>query len=281
MRLSHNMFSLGIYRNYKTNLTDNSKAIGNISSGKKLNSAKDNPNKIAQSENLKIQLLAREAAVQNTQDTNSMIQTFDGALQEVNNNLSRLKELTVKAANGSYDDADKDIIQKEIDSIKEGIDHLVTKTTFNNIPISKGTGLTDINVPSENKKSQIGALPDEAIDVPFYNVTSEGLGIKDIDVTIAGDPQKAISDVDKAVNLVSRIRSKYGAIQNRLENNISTMEETNESYSRAQSSIEDADVAEEMVEFCRSQIVTQSSIALMAQSNKFPQEALNVLSNVR
>lgn len=279
MRLSHNMFSLRIYRNYQTNLADNSKAIGNVSSGKKLNSSKDNPNKIAQSENLKIQLLAREAAVQNTQDTNSMIQTFDGALQEVNNDLSRLKELTVKAANGSYDDADKAIIQKEIDSIKESIDNLVTKTTFNDIPIAKGNGAIDINNPSESKKSQIGALPDEAIDIPFYNVTTKGLGIDGINVT--NDTQKAMKDVDNAINLVSRIRSKYGAIQNRLEDNISTMEETNESYSKAQSSLEDADIAEEMVEFCRSQIVTQSSIALMAQSNKFPQEALNVLASVK
>lgn len=279
MRLSHNMFSLGIYRNYKTNLTDNSKAIGNISSGKKLNSAKDNPNKIAQSENLKIQLLAREAAVQNTQDTNSMIQTFDGALQEVNNNLSRLKELTVKAANSTNDDSDKVAIQKEIDSIKDTIDQLVTKTKFNGIPIAKGTGSIDIDNCVESKKATIGALKDETIDIPFYNVTTEGIGIDGIDVTI--DANGAIDKVSYATKIISRIRSKYGAIQNRLENNISTMEETNESYSRAQSSIEDADIAEEMVEFCRSQIVTQSSIALMAQSNKFPQEALNVLSNVR
>ena len=97
MRLTHNMYSLSLYKNYKIVLSQNATAIERTSSGKKLNSAKDNPSKIADSDRLKISLLSRQAASSNMQDTDSMVQTFDGALQEMNNNVSRLKELAVKA----------------------------------------------------------------------------------------------------------------------------------------------------------------------------------------
>lgn len=278
MRLNQNMFSLGIYRNYKTTLTENSKALGNISSGKKLNSAKDNPNKIAQSENLKIQLLAREAARNNIQDTNSMLQTFDGALQEVQNNLSRLKELTVKATTDTYNDGDKEIMQKEIESIKTSIDDLVKGTRFNGISLNSDGSTLD---SPKTKYATIGALSNEKIDIPFYDVSTVGIGINAIDVTNTNGANEGLGKVDNAINIVSRVRSKYGALQSRLEGSISTTDEINESYSKVQSSLEDADVAEEMVEYCRSQILYQSSIALMAQSNKFPQDALNVLASVK
>ena len=124
MRLGHNIYSLQIFKNYKNTLVENSKALGNISTGIKLNSAKDNPNKIAQSDNLKFQILARNAAQSNIQDTTSMLQTFDGALQEMNNNVSRLNELTVRAANETNNDSDRAIIQKEINQILMGIDDL-------------------------------------------------------------------------------------------------------------------------------------------------------------
>lgn len=272
------MFSLGIYRNYKTTLTENSKALGNISSGKKLNSAKDNPNKIAQSENLKIQLLAREAARNNIQDTNSMLQTFDGALQEVQNNLSRLKELTVKATTDTYNDGDKEIMQKEIESIKTSIDDLVKGTTFNGISLNSDGSTLD---SPKTKHATIGALSNEKIDIHFYDVSTVGIGINAIDVTNTNGANEGLGKVDNAINIVSRVRSKYGALQSRLEGSISTTDEINESYSKGQSSLEDADVAEEMVKYCRSQILYQSSIALMAQSNKFPQDALNVLASVK
>lgn len=278
MRLSHNMFSLSIYKNYKTTLAENSKALGNISSGKKLNSAKDNPNKIAQSENLKIQLLAREAAVSNIQDTNSMLQTYDGTLQEVNNNLSRLKELTVKTGSGIYQDGDKEIIQNEIESIKSSIDKLVKGTTFNGIALNVDGSTMD---SPTTKDATIGAVANEKIDIPFYDVSINGLGINDIDITNTNIGDKALDKVDKAIDMVSRIRSKYGAIQNRLEDTILSTNEINESYSKAQSSLEDSDFAEEMVEYCRSQILYQSSIALMAQSNNFPKDALNILASVK
>ncbi|WP_459478685.1 flagellin [Clostridium saccharoperbutylacetonicum] len=299
MRLSHNMFSEGIYKNYKRTLVQNSKAMNNIGSGLKLNSAKDNPGKIAEAGNIKISLLSRDAASQNIQDTNSMLQTFDGALQEMNNNVTRLKELSVKAATGTTRPEDRQIIQTEIDKIKEDLDYLAKNTKFNGIAMSNsGATLaqdpTLVASPSAltaklpldnqtpvNRQSTIGALPDQSIDVPFYNLTNTATGIANIDVTNTTKLQTNIDWTDYAGKLISSARSKYGAIQSRLNDTLDDISGMNLSLTSAQSSIEDADIAEESLQLSRTQVIYQASIALMAQSNKLPQNALNVLASVR
>lgn len=277
MRLNHNMHSMNIYRRYKGTLAEASQAINNISSGKKVGSAKDNPNQIAQIENFDLQIKARDAATQNIQDTNSMLQTFDGALQEVNNNLVRMKELTVKAANSTNSSSDLAIIQKEIDGIRKTIEDLGKNTTFNGQKLSSSNPLANINNP-DKKQATIGALPNEKTAVPFYNLDII-MNLGSINVT--SDANTAIQTVDNAVVSIGKIRSKYGALQSRLEDGISTSNEIVQSYTSAQSSLEDADIAEEMLTYAKTQILYKSSIGLMAQSNKLPQDALSVLANVR
>lgn len=287
MRLGHNMYSLNIFKNYKNTLGVNSKALGNISTGLKINSAKDNPNKIGQSENLKLEILARDAAQSNVQDTNSMLQTFDGTLQEMNNNISRLKQLTVKASNGTNSNEDLELIQKEINQILKGLDDLADNTDFNGIYLSSAksesavTDLTNPDEPSLSKISVIGILSGEKVEIPFYNVTSKGLGIDDIDVTKPNGGSNALEKIEKATNIVSRIRSKYGSMQSRLDETYDSMSEISENLSSAKSSISDADIAEEMLNYARTNIMYQSAISLMAQSNKFPQDVLNIMSNVK
>lgn len=273
MRLSHNLFSLGIYKNYTKSLSENSKAVNNIGSGLKLNSSKDNPNKIAQAGNLNVNLRSRDAASRNIQDTNSMLQTFDGAMQEMNDDLARLKQLTVAAANGSNINDDRENIQKEIDNIKKNLDFTAKNTRFNGIPMSSNT--------ITSKKAVIGALPDETIDIPFWDLSNTGLGIDGIDVTDLSKLNSNIDNVDKATVTVSLLRSKYGAIQSRLNDSYEDMDSMNQPLYKALSSIEDADIAEESLENSRTKILYESSLALMAQSNKLPQNALNVLASVR
>ncbi|MEG0367086.1 MAG: flagellin [Coprobacillus sp.] len=122
MRLNQNMNSLSIYNSYRKNLTANSSALDKLSSGTKINSAKDNPNKIGQSETMRMQLRSLQAAQRNLQDGSSMLQTADSALQEVNNSLTRMKELAVSAADGTKSVDDRKIIQTEIDQLKSNID---------------------------------------------------------------------------------------------------------------------------------------------------------------
>src|SRR5471030_2796773 len=274
MRLNYNMYSLSIYKNYKTSLSENSKAVANISSGKKLNSAKDNPSKITESENLQINLKSRQAAANNVQDTNSMLQTFDGALQEMNNNVSRLKDLTVKAASGTYSDEDCEIIQKEVDSILSSVNDLANNTAFNGIKLSQPNGTI--------KKSTIGALEDETVDIKLSDVTTSGLGLDTIKLGGVGKDADGANDaVDKAIVKITKIRSEYGAVQSRLDNTQSSIENINQPLNNAVSKIEDADIATESVETARTKILIQSAISLMAQSNQLTKDSLNILANVR
>lgn len=276
MRLSHNMYSLSIFKTYKNRIDENSKALNNISSGNRINSAKDDPSKIGKNETLKIQVLANDAASKNIQDANSMIQTFDGALQEMNNNLVRMKELTVQAGSGALTPEDKNIIQGEIDSIKADLDGLANNTEFN------GVKLTSSNVTGKNFetiKATIGTMDDENMEIPFFNVTASNLGLGGIDVV--NDPDTANAGVEKAIQMVSSVRSRYGSIQKRLEGTADYLSSKDITIQKAQSRIGDADMAEEMMNYSKSQILIQSSIGLMAQSNNFPKDALNILGNVK
>lgn len=278
MRLNHNMYSLSIYQSYKKELSENAKALNNISTGQKLNSAKDNPYKIGKNETLKIQVLTNDAASKNIQDTNSMIQTFDGALQEINNNLVRMKELTVQAGSGTLMPEDRQKIQEEIESIKADITTLANNTEFNGVALSdsKVEGITGDNFSV--LKSTIGTMDDEKIDVPFYNLSLSSLGLDSIDMN---DSDSANSAVDRAIKMVTKVRSEYGSIYNRLEGTADYLSSKDVTIQGAQSKIGDADIAEEMINFSKSQILIQASTALMAQSNKFPQDALNILANVK
>ncbi|WP_238900090.1 flagellin [Clostridium sp. YIM B02500] len=276
MRLNHNMFSLNIYKSYKNSLVDNSKALNNISTGQVLNSAKDNPNKIGKNETLKIQLLTNDAASKNIQDTNSMIQTFDGSLQEMNNSLARMKELAVSAGSGSLTDEDRQIIQNEIDSVKSDIKDLANNTQFNGIKLSDST-LTGEN--TSMLKAVIGNMDDENMDIPIYNVSPENLGVSGVDVINKLDESNEA--IDKATQMVSRIRSRYGALQNRLDGTGDYLSSKACTIEKVQSNIGDADIAGEMMNYSKSGILIQSSIALMAQSNNFPKDALNILANVK
>lgn len=274
MRLNKNMFSLNIYRTYSNNISQGSKALNNISSGMKINSAKDNPSKVGQNENLKITLLSSKKAEQNIQDTNSMIQTFDNSMQEVNDMLGRMRQLTVQGSNGSLSSDDVSAVQDEIDSLRDGIKDIVNNTEFN------GIGMSDESVAgfdANYKKSIIGALGDESVEIPYYNLSVENLGIYNLDMTKGTENLRAI---DNAITMVSRVRGNYGAIQNSLEETAENLSAKNINFQSAQSKIGDADVAKEYLEYSTSQILVQSSISLIAQANNIPQDALQILGNI-
>lgn len=274
MRLNKNMFSLNIYRTYSNNISKGSSALNNISSGKKINSAKDNPNKIGQNESLKITILSSKKAAQNIQDTNSMIQTFDGAMQEMNDMLSRMRELTVQASNGTLSSDDISAIQDEIDSLKDGFEDIVNNTEFNGISMSD-ENVTGIE--ANYKKNLIGALGDETVDIPYFNLSVENLGIDNLDMTKG---EENLDAIDNAITMVSRVRGNYGAIQNSLEESAENLSAKNINYESAQSSIGDADIAKEYLNYSTAQILIQSSISLIAQANNIPQDALQILGNI-
>ena len=278
MRININMKSLGIYSGYKKNIIDNSAAMNKISSGKKINSAKDNPLKIEQSENFRMQIRALEMANKNLQDSTSMIQVADTAMGTISEALIRMKELTVQAANEVTNEADRKLIQDEIDVLRSHIDDTAKNTEFNGNKLLVNGNVTDNSKP-DYVEMQIGSNVGDSIGIPFFNVSSETLGIDKLDVV--NDATKALNSVDEALKNVNGCRAKYGAVQNRLENSIEITSSSSYIYEKSSSDINDADIALEMAEIARTSILMESATAMMAQSNNFPKDMLNILANLR
>ena len=278
MRININMKSLGIYSGYKKNIIANSAAMEKISSGKKINSAKDNPLKIEQSENFRMQIRALEMANKNLQDSTSMIQVADTAMGAISEALIRMKELTVQAANETTNEADRKIIQDEIDVLRSHIDDTAKNTEFNGNKLLVNANVTDNSKP-DYVEMQIGANVGDSIGIPFFNVSSETLGIDKLDVV--NDATKALNSIDEALKNVNGCRAKYGAVQNRLENSIEITSSSSYIYEKSSSDINDADIALEMAEIARTSILMESATAMMAQSNNFPKDMLNILANLR
>lgn len=278
MRININMKSLGIYSGYKKNIIANSAAMEKISSGKKINSAKDNPLKIEQSENFRMQIRALEMANKNLQDSTSMIQVADTAMGTISEALIRMKELTVQAANETTNEADRKLIQDEIDVLRSHIDDTAKNTEFNGNKLLVNGNVTDNSKP-DYVEMQIGANVGDSIGIPFFNVSSETLGIDKLDVV--NDATKAVNSIDEALKDVNGCRAKYGAVQNRLETSIEITSSSSYTYEKSSSDINDADIALEMAEIARTSILMESATAMMAQSNNFPKDMLNILANLR
>ena len=278
MRININMKSLGIYSGYNKNIAANSAAMEKISSGKKINSAKDNPLKIEQSENFRMQIRSLEMANKNLQDSTSMIQVADTAMGTISEALIRMKELTVQAANEVTNEADRKLIQDEIDVLRSHIDDTAKNTEFNGNKLLVNGNVTDNSKP-DYVEMQIGANVGDSIGIPFFNVSSETLGIDKLDVV--NDATKALNSIDEALKDVNGCRAKYGAVQNRLENSIEITSSSSYIYEKSSSDINDADIALEMAEIARTSILMESATAMMAQSNNFPKDMLNILANLR
>lgn len=286
MRLNTNLNSLNIFRNQKKNEIDNANVLRKISSGKKILSAKDNPNKIGQSDELKIKIKSLQMAEKNLQDTNSMLQATEGSLSEISNLLLRMKELTIKGASDINNKSDKEIIQTEIDYIKDSIDEIIKGSSFNGRSLIGDIKVSDNNYPN-NIKTTSGALSDETITIPKYNlksqniVDSKGNSIRDISIKTLEDSNRAIKTVDDGIALVGNVRSIYGSIQKRVENGAEYLNSVNITSEKALSALEDSDIALEIFEYSKSDILINASMALMYQSNKLPKEMLSILERIR
>ena len=278
MRININMKSLGIYSGYKKNIIDNSAAMEKISSGKKINSAKDNPLKIEQSENFKMQIRSLEMANKNLQDSTSMLQVADTAMGTISEALVRMKELTVQAASEITNEDDRKIIQSEIDELKRYIDDTANNTEFNGNKLLANGNVIDNSKP-HYVEMQIGGNVGDSIGIPFFNVSATTLGLDKLDVV--NDATESLNSIDKALKDVNACRAKYGAVQNRLETSIEITSSASYTYEKSSSDINDADIALEMAEIARTSILMESATAMMAQSNNFPKDMLNILANLR
>ena len=286
MRLNQNLASLNIYRNQVSNYRKQSAAINNISSGYKVNSAKENPNNLAKSESMRMQIRGLQMAARNAQDGMSMLNTVDGAIDSISSMLQRIRELTIQAGGASNDES-RDAIQQEINEMIKGIDDAANNCDFNGVRLINNDDVLDNNSPTYIKMAG-GANVGETVQIPKYNLSSSILGgaaagekLKDLDVTTEAGRTKALSTIDSAVETVTSIRSKYGALQNKFEGLYTNLNSIEVSIQGAESSLRDADVSYEMMELARANILVEAGNAMMVQSNNFPKEVLRILENMR
>lgn len=286
MRLCHNMYSMQIYNTYKKSESANEISMKKVSTGTKINSAKDNPTKLCQSENMRLQIRSLEQASKNVQDTTSMLQSVDGDLQAMNEALNRMQELAVQAGSASTAN-DPDAlasIQKEMNQMIELIDDRASYSEFNGVKLIDNKEVVNNDIP-EFITVMNGSMAGENTRIPMYRLTSDmlvdddGNVLKDCDISTKEGRGKAISVIQSSTEKVSRIRSKYGALSSRFESTSEDLNKTANAVQNAESSIRDTDIAAEALEFNRTQILMNSGIALMCQSNKIPMDAMNTLSN--
>ena len=281
MRLSHNIASMNVYRSYAKALDGRSGALDKISSGNKINRACDNPNGMAQSEKMRIQIRGMQMAQRNMQDGISMLQTAEGGLDGMTSMLQRMRELTVQAGNETSTLEDKKTIQSEIDQMFQGIDNIADGTEFNGVKLLK------INVGDTNTVLDMttGANTDEKIQINRFNLTSTGdlklvdavTGKSNIDVTTGAGVDNVLKVLDNAINTVISVRGEYGALENRFESAVRGSGEIEEKLLAADGNLTETDIAEQMMEYAKNNILVEAGTAMMVQSNKFPQDILRIL----
>ena len=287
MRLNHNMNSLNCFNRYKKNIKQNSIAMNKISTGMQINSAKDNPNKIGQSEQMRIQLKSLKSAQRSVQDATSMLQSADGALGEANSILARMKEPAVQASNDTNNVIDRQAMQDEMKQLQDNLFDLANNTEFNGVKLIGEKEIINNNYPL-HLTTVVGAEVDEISNIPIFNISPEvlkaedGTKLSEIDIfTSSETATKAIKVIDEAILTVSNIRTKYGAMSNRFDSTYDSLEEIYNSVTKAESNIRDADIAKEIIEVSRTELLTNASIGLIAQANQIPLDSLRILERTR
>lgn len=277
MIVQHNMTALNANR--QLNITNGSlaKKTEKLSSGYRVNRAADDAAGLSISEKMRAQIRGLDQASSNAQDGISLIQTAEGALNEIHSVLQRMRELTVQAANDTNVTADRRAIAKEIRALTSEIDRIATQTEFNTMKLLSGS--------FSGKVLQVGANGSQTISLKISAMTAGKLGVSA--KVIAGaisksgatgkDITKLISVVNKAISKVSLQRSALGALQNRLEHTIANLDTTAENTQAAESRIRDTDIASEMVEYSKNNILAQAGQSMLAQANQSTQGVLSLL----
>ena len=257
-------------------------AIERLSSGLRINSAKDDAAGQAIANRFSSQIRGLNQAARNANDGISIAQTAEGALSEINTNIQRIRELTVQALNDTNSISDRTSIKNEVDARVEEVQRIVDQTKFNGVQVFERD--RDVNI-------QVGAKDDQMISIKLRGITLDasaddsdmklglngfGDAIKGID-TSANTDSGLLDKLDKALGKVDSLRSSLGAIQNRFESTVNNINNTSNNLSAARSRIEDADYAEEVSNMTRGQILQQAGNSVLAQANQVPQSVLSLL----
>ena len=254
MRINHNITALNTHRNMGLNNVSAGKSMEKLSSGLKINRAADDAAGLAVSEKMRGQIRGLEQAQRNTQDGISFVQTAEGAMNEISSMLSRMKELNVQKLNGTYSSGDKANVNQELTALGSQIDTIMTQTKFNGINITAGVSIQ---------------IDDVAQKITVSSIATTGI--------TSLTSSTSLGAIETAIKNVSTERAKLGAKQNQLEYTSNNLGTVVENLTASESRIRDTDMAKEMVELTKNNILLQASQAMLAQANSQPQGVLSLL----
>ena len=272
MRINNNVMAFNASRNLGISNTALGKSLEKLSSGYRINRAGDDAAGLVISQKLRAEVSGLKQATRNAQDGISFAQTAEGALGEVHNMLNRMRDLSVQAANDTNDAAARTAIKAEVDALAAEIGRIGTDTTFSGASVFTATAL-NFQVGSEgNAGNQItttvGTLDNTALG---------GSNLTTLAVDTAANARTSIEAIDASIAAVSTSRGALGAVQNRFESTIRGLQVSTENLSASESRIRDTDMAEEMVNFTKNQILQQAGTAMLGQANTVPQSVLRLL----
>ena len=283
MRINNNLMAMNTHRQYMSNNNTMAGAAKKLSSGYRINTASDDAAGLAISEKMRSQIRGLQMASKNSEDAISLVQTAEGALEETEAILQRMRELAVQAASDSNEDTvDREALDAEYQQLVLEIDDIANNTAFNGKTLLDGTYETTgsgINVQTGADSGQeleilIGDMGGTSATGVFENASVAGDAG---DVTTQATASTAIADVDTAITKVSSQRATLGAYQNRLEHKINNLDTSAENLTAAESRIRDVDMAAEMTQFTQTSILVQAATSMLAQANAAPQNVLSLL----
>src|SRR5690554_6584925 len=268
MRINHNLMAMNTHRQRGINTTSGSKAMEKLSSGLRINKAADDAAGLSISEKMRGQIRGLSQAARNTQDGISFIQTAEGALNEVSAMLVRMKELAVQKANGTLSEQDTGNIDQELKQLSDEILGIVEGSEFN------GKNLFEqINIVTTDNDTDVFEIGIEA----STDLDLDGIKIDDPEEGEELNVEVTTAQIETAINTVNTARAILGAQQNRLEHIYNNINTTTENLQAAEARIRDTDMAQEMMEFTKNNILQQAAQAMLAQANQVPQGVLQLL----
>jgi flagellin len=269
IRINTNVEALNAQRNLGTTAVAFGKSVEKLSSGLRINRAADDAAGLAISEKLRAQVRGTNQAMRNAQDGISLIQTAEGALNEVHSMFQRARELALQAANGTLASGDISSVSAEINALFTEVDRSLSTAKFNGKDLFGATAAA--------VALQVGSDANQTVSVTLATTTVTTLGVTQTSVGSAANAQTLIGQLDSAIAAVSTKRGSFGAVQNTLEHTIANLSVAAENLAASESRIRDLDVAAEMVSFTKSQILQQAGTAILAQANQAPQSVLSLL----
>ncbi|MFT5284043.1 MAG: flagellin [Planctomycetota bacterium] len=268
LRVNTNLASMTAQRNLSLVTSRLQGNFSRLASGLRIASASDDAAGLGISERMRSQILSLGQASRNADDGISLVQTAEGALNEVSSNLTRMRELAVQSANGTLNTSDRTVIELEFTALKSEIDRIADTTEFNGISLLNASGSISI---------QVGLGASQTIAVALTDATSSSLGVSTLSAATITGSSASLATIDTAINSVNSLRGALGASQNRLSSTIRSILNSRENLASAESRIRDVDVAEETADLTRNSIMQQAAVSVLSQANVQPQIALSLL----